>query len=271
MTTIAIAVLKKILYSGFFFLINVELTFLLAALVCLLLNKKRLLWGITLVFLFIAAGPVIPRLVSHLEYTFEPPHTLPIDIDGIILLGGAFNRPAMQHTKHVVYSMAAGRILDFVALAKRYPHARLILSGGGGRIDSVASEAHITLEMMRNLGVDTARTILEPHSKNTFENAVFSKQLLAPQPQQKWVLVTSAIHMRRAVALFQTQGFNIIPYPVDYHSSKTGQTAWYNKAFLAGHGLLFWPFVMREIVGYWYSALTGEIKATKITDKNASV
>ena len=255
--------IKPLLYSGFFCIINLELIFLILVLLCLFFNKKRLLFAVTFIFLFIAGGPIIPRLASHLEYTFEPPQALPDESAGIILLGGAFNRPAMQQTKQIVYTIAAGRVLEFALLAKRYPEVPLILSGGGVPVDSVASEAHITLEMMHKLGFDPQRIILEEYSKNTFENALFAKQILNPQPQQKWALVTSAIHMRRAVALFEAQGFNIVPYPVDYHTSKAWQTAWYNKGFLTGQGLLFWPFIMHEIVGYWFSKFAGEINPEK--------
>ena len=58
--------------------------------------------------------------------------------------------------------------------------------------------------------------MLERQSRNTYENAVFSKAMIAPKPGERWLLVTSAYHMPRSVGLFRKAGFPVEPYPVDW-------------------------------------------------------
>src|SRR5690606_15779763 len=69
------------------------------------------------------------------------------------------------------------------------------------------------------LGVAAERLTLENRSRNTHENAVFTRELLAPESGEVWLLVTSAFHMPRAVGLFRKAGFPVVPWPVDYRTS----------------------------------------------------
>ena len=63
--------------------------------------------------------------------------------------------------------------------------------------------------------------VLENRSRNTVENARFTRQLVAPGPSENWLLITSAFHMPRSVALFRREGFDVIAWPTDYRT--TGQ------------------------------------------------
>jgi uncharacterized SAM-binding protein YcdF (DUF218 family) len=137
-------------------------------------------------------------------------------VDGIIVLGGAVGAMRGQ----VRFTDAASRMTEAVALARRYPNARLVFSGGDGSLirrggDTEATWAHV---LFRDLGVADERLVLEDKSRNTRENATFSKALIAPKPGERWLLVTSAYHMPRSVACFRAAGFPVIPYPVDFHS-----------------------------------------------------
>jgi uncharacterized SAM-binding protein YcdF (DUF218 family) len=60
---------------------------------------------------------------------------------------------------------------------------------------------------------------LENKSRNTAENAEFSKELARPRPGETWLLVTSAYHMPRSVGLFRKVGFPVVPWPSDYRTS----------------------------------------------------
>ncbi|RUX98833.1 YdcF family protein, partial [Mesorhizobium sp. M7A.F.Ca.US.005.03.2.1] len=73
--------------------------------------------------------------------------------------------------------------------------------------------------LLTALGVAADRMILENKSRNTYENAVFTKELVTPKPGETWLLVTSAFHMPRAKALFDKAGFATVPWPVDYRTS----------------------------------------------------
>jgi uncharacterized SAM-binding protein YcdF (DUF218 family) len=103
-----------------------------------------------------------------------------------------------------------------VYLGHRYPDAKLVYSGGGAPFEATFKEADAARMVLDELGFDTTHVIFERQSRNTYENVVFSKTLLAPKPGETWLLVTSAWHMPRAVAVFQHQGWPVVPYPVDY-------------------------------------------------------
>lgn len=79
-------------------------------------------------------------------------------------------------------------------------------------------EGDIAQVFYSRLGLPDSRLTIERRSRNTIENALFTKELVRPKPGEHWILVTSAFHMPRAVAVFQKAGFSIVPYPVDYHA-----------------------------------------------------
>src|SRR5262249_48332589 len=109
------------------------------------------------------------------------------------------------------------RIFAGVALARRYPNARVIYTGGSANlISNDAREADYAAMIFESLGIDKARLILERSSRNTYENAVFSKALAKPKPGEHWLLVTSAFHMPRSIGLFRKAGFSVEAYPVDW-------------------------------------------------------
>jgi uncharacterized SAM-binding protein YcdF (DUF218 family) len=110
-------------------------------------------------------------------------------------------------------------LTEAVALARRFPQARLVYTGGSNALsDSETTEAHDAGALLAALGVDPNRITLEDRSRNTDENARFTRDLVRPEPAQTWLLVTSAYHMPRSMGLFRKAGFNVVADPVDYHS-----------------------------------------------------
>ena len=105
----------------------------------------------------------------------------------------------------------ADRIIAAVELARRYPSARVVFVG--------KNEADFVIRLLEKLGVSRDRIIVERKSRNTIENATFAKQLVMPKPGERWLLVTSAMHMPRAVGVFRNAGFDVDAYPVDYRTT----------------------------------------------------
>jgi uncharacterized SAM-binding protein YcdF (DUF218 family) len=138
-------------------------------------------------------------------------------VDGIILLGGSVDAEDSVNRGAIVVNEAAERVLDTIQLAQRYPQARLLIVGGGGTVfgDGTA-EAPVTASFIKSVGIDPARIQIEDRSRTTFENAVYSFQVAKPKEGERWLLVTSAWHMPRAVGVFEKAGFPVIPYPVDF-------------------------------------------------------
>ena len=99
----------------------------------------------------------------------------------------------------------------------RYPNARIVFTGGSANlISNDAKEADYAAEIFESLGIPKSRLIMERASRNTYENAEFTKELVAPKPGERWLLVTSAFHMPRSIGLFRKAGFAVEAYPVDW-------------------------------------------------------
>jgi uncharacterized SAM-binding protein YcdF (DUF218 family) len=134
---------------------------------------------------------------------------------GIIVLGGGLDED-LTATRHEPTEVGE-RVTMGAVLARRYPHARLIFTGGSSSLrPSGADEAAGVQELWTDLGVDPARMTFERRSRNTWENGLFARPLAKPQPGEKFLLVTAAWHMPRAMGVFRKLGYDVIAYPTDY-------------------------------------------------------
>ena len=102
-------------------------------------------------------------------------------------------------------------------LARRYPAARIVFSGGSGKLGGGPAEADFVLLLFESFGIARERVMLEAKSRNTAENAQFTKELV-PKSGERWLLVTSAYHMPRSMGAFRRVGFAVEPYPVDWRT-----------------------------------------------------
>jgi uncharacterized SAM-binding protein YcdF (DUF218 family) len=178
----------------------------------------RILVGMaTLAFVVATLLPLGEWAAAPLEQRFPEP-VLPAKIDGIVLLGGAVNIHLTQAHGKVAINQNAGRLTDTLTLARRYPGVPVVISGGDPSIVPIGlAEADATRTLFTELGLDPARIVVEGHSRNTYENAVDTKALVNPKQGQVWLLVTSAMDIPRAVGCFRHVGWDVLPYPADYH------------------------------------------------------
>ena len=161
-------------------------------------------------------------LISPLEERFAQPETPPSDVNAIVMLGGATDSHVSASRSTVAMDDAGERLTTALWLAGRYPDAKIVLSGGGGAGDEGGeSEAETAQRFFVEQGVSPDRLVLEGHSRNTIENAAFTRDLVSPKGAET-VLVTSAFHMPRSVGLFRAQGIDVVPWPTDYRS-RAGQ------------------------------------------------
>src|SRR5215472_3201716 len=130
---------------------------------------------------------------------WDPTHGPPT---GMVVLGGAIGPEVAAARGEPDLNEAAERITATAELARKYPAARIIYSGGNARLVLTgAIEADYAVGLLESLGVPRARIETEGKSRNTIENAQFSKELAAPKPGERWLLVTSAFHMPRAIGV----------------------------------------------------------------------
>ena len=185
------------------------------------IDLAKILLGTAAVLLtLVAILPLGLWLASPLENRFPANPQLPDNIHGIILLGGAIDPLKSFIWNQPEFGDAADRYIAFIELAKNYPDAELIFTGGAGSLlDQEYKEADVALYFLESMGIERSRLEMERDSRNTFENAVNSKALMQPQPGENWILVTSATHMPRSMGVFCQQDWTVIPYPVDHVTS----------------------------------------------------
>lgn len=189
-------------------------------------------------------------LMASLERPY-PPHSADecTKADAIVLLGGAI-RPVLAGDLVPRLHRASDRIWQAARLYHAGCAPRILISAGGNiEPPLVAPESEAIAEMLTDLGVPFSALVLEAESRNTQGNAAFSRATLAPLGADRILLVTSAWHLRRAVALFERQGFDVVPVGADFRSFRgcRGIECWVpSVGALEVTGL-----AMKEYLGYW--------------------
>lgn len=159
-------------------------------------------------------------MLQPLEDRFARPATMPERVDGILVLGGGFEGGVNRVRGGYELNSSGDRFVEAAALAHRFPDAKVLISGGSGALMlDGEGDADTAPRLFEALGIDRGRLILEGQSRNTDENARFSREIADPQPGETWLLVTSAFHMPRSVALFRKAGFPVVPWPADYRTA----------------------------------------------------
>lgn len=169
----------------------------------------------------VAVLPFGAWLIVPLENRFPPVSTLPARVDGIVVLGGALD----PHVSFARGQPAIGgdveRLLAGARLARAYPKARLVFTAGSGLLlRQERKDAEVARQVFVDLGLDDeirrGRVLFENQSRNTYENAVMTRDLVRPRDGEVWLVVTSARHMPRAMGVFRRAGWFVTAYPVDY-------------------------------------------------------
>lgn len=214
---------------------------------------------VTSVVLIAIAGlsPLGNALILPLEQRFppwDPSHGPP---NGIVMLGGAVSPDVSAARGSVALNEAAERLTATAELARRYPDARIIISGGSNALMFEEEiEAVYAVRQLEALGVAHDRITAEEQSRNTIENAVFSRLVANPKPGERWLLVTSAHHMPRAIAAFRAAGFPVEAYPVDWRTRGPAELMWLFPT--VGDGLRRTDTAVHEWVGLIAYRLAGK-------------
>lgn len=221
---------------------------------------QRLVLGAGIALLLFGYGPGGAWLARPLEDRFTPPDRLQPPA-GIIVLGGAVDPAISLARGQTALNQNGARVTEAVALALRFPHARIVYTGGSGNLlfDRI-DEAGAAAGLMERLGVAPGRIVLEHASRNTFENALFTRRLVHPKPGQSWLLVTSALHMPRAMGCFRKAGFRVVAYPAAYQTSGRLRDV-IGFANEPATGLVLTDMAAHEWLGLLVYRLTGKTSA----------
>src|SRR5262249_2256074 len=141
--------------------------------------------------------PVGQLLLIPLENRFPHPSSLPDQVAGIIVLGGAIDTDvSAAHGLVTTANSNADPLIEALPLARRYPTAKILFTGGSADIvGPMIRESIYARRFFLEQGVASDRLIFEETSRNTWENASNSLAIVKPRPEEKWLLVTSAFHM----------------------------------------------------------------------------
>ena len=181
--------------------------------------------------------PIGVALTVPLEYRFAlSPSNSQASPNGIILLGGS--------------GINALRAVS--ALSQDYPKARLIFSGFS------PTDPDLQLKIFAELGGDPARIYIEPRPRTTSEDALYAAALLKPKRSERWMLVTSVLHMPRAVGCFRVAGFQVEPYPVEF---KIDRSHPFNRFIPGSEALFDLDTAAKEWVGLIAYRLMGKTDA----------
>lgn len=175
--------------------------------------------GATAMLVILALLPVGDWLMRPLENRFPVPGAL-TRVDGIIVLGGGQDAMVSFDRDRIALNDSAERLIDAGALARAWPDAVVVFSGGNG--PPGLTEADVAWRVFLAMGVDPVRVIYENLARNTAESAVYLHRFIDPRPGEVWLLVTSAFHMPRSVAVFRAAGWDLVPYPSDFRLTGEG-------------------------------------------------
>jgi uncharacterized SAM-binding protein YcdF (DUF218 family) len=231
---------------------------------------NRLLALAVIGFLGVGYMPIPESLIRILENAVPKPSIQNLNPDqfaGIIILGGAIEGEDIAVDRgEISLKSSAERVTKGLELIRKYPDKPFIFSGFSGRVNPRGiSEADAFKQLIQEQGlgdITNATAFYENQSRNTYENAVYSKKIIdaiyPPSPGQQlkpWLLVTSASHMYRSVKIFEKQGIPVIAVLVDYQTANTLQ--W--REFDLTEGAFLWNKLLHEYIGIAAYQLTGKI------------
>ena len=240
---------------------NLLASILVLGVVCFYSRREGLGKGLVLSATggIVVAGlsPLGNALILPLEERFPSYHDDGATVAGIVILGGTFDTEATNLRGQMALNETGERVLAIGDLARRYPLARIIYSGGGSEfMPDTTPEATLIEQTVSALGVPASRIEYERRSLNTFENALYSRDIANPQTGEKWLLVTSAFHMARSVGVFRKVGFDVTAYPVDFRTA--GWRSLFRPFGFVGEGLRRTDIAAKEWIGLGVYYVTGK-------------
>jgi len=204
--------------------------------------------------------PVSNWLMLPLEQRFSRAD-LAGGVDGIVVLGGGEEARIWAERAGHALNEAGERFTEAVALARRYPKAKVAFTGGAIELLTAPKVgADAARAIFADLGLaEGERLLFERTARDTLENAVLVKALAQPKAGERWLLVTSAWHMPRAIGAFRKAGFPVEPWPVDYRTASLWDAL---RPFEApADGLKRFDTALREWVGLVVYRASGRTSA----------
>ena len=239
------------------------LSFFLLILILLILftnYKKLTIFSakfLLILFLFFGYTPLSNFLLNKIEDFIKPSKYPAQQLTGVIILGGSFDLESESKERNeVLLNSSAERLTKALEIYKKNPRLLILFSGASNKIKPIGwSESDMAKKFFLEQGVRSENLIFENKSRNTFENIIYSKDIIKNN-KGTWGFVTSAYHIPRSYFAFKKQGLVLEPISVDY---RTGITSIFWINFDIKKGLENWNIILHEVVGISYYKITGKI------------
>ncbi|MGE5107271.1 MAG: YdcF family protein [Sphingobacteriales bacterium] len=219
-------------------------------------RKKKLIILSTIWFLIFSN----PYLIHKLTINWQPPAKVFVAGEqypaGIVLSGFVgFEFKSRQG----YYGAASDRFIQAVRLYHQHQIKKILITGGSGSLTRQQfKEADFVKEQLQEMGVAREDILSENQSRNTYENAVNSKKLLdSLQINGPYLLITSAMHMKRSVQVFKKAGIEVIPYPCNYAALDNPQL-FLDAVIPSYKSFERWDNYLKEVLGLWVYKITGK-------------
>ncbi len=211
--------------------------------------KKRVLWATIIFFYLLSNSFLVDEAMRWWEVPPVKTEQLNAPYDYIVILGGMMSYYDTQ-TNQIGINTSIDRLLQGLKLYKKGYAKKMLISGGDGSLlKSIGKEAEIIKMYLNDIGLDNDHILIESESKNTYENAKYSAQLLKNDSASKILLITSAYHMKRALACFKKQGIDADYYPAERYSGKRKYT--FDHLFIPDlNAIEKWDRLIHEWIGY---------------------
>lgn len=220
------------------------------------IKLKRKLYFLLLCLYLISFYPVSGMLMGLLESRY--PDRASIDFpnaDAIILAGGMINPFIFNKDLNPEFNGSVDRLIKAQELLRIQKAPLLIISAGSGLLlQKGEKEADLLKKYLVKNGFDSRLIISENKSRNTYENALYSRKIANKRKINKILLVTSAFHMPRSVHCFEAQGFEVIAVPTDYYTYETSLIP--EMVFPSPSALRMTTIAIKEYIGitaYYFS------------------
>lgn len=219
-------------------------------------RRKKIAFISGSVLCLLLTNPLLCNLaLRKLETPPKPKDELPLVNTAVVLSGMANSR---EYTEQLQFNESVERVEEAINLYHEGVIRKIILSGGSGELlDQEFSESKRLKEFVITRGIKPKDLIIEPNSKNTYQNAVETRKILDSLhlEEQPLLLITSAFHMKRSIRCFKKQGILHIPFPVDFR----GEDFNWSLHWLvpSASALPSWQLIIKELIGTLVYQMTG--------------
>ena len=222
-------------------------------------RKRRTFIAALILLLFFSNSFLLDNVMRMWEIPAVSEVDLKDSYDVGIVLGGMMSYDS--NLDRLQFSKGVDRILQAIQLYKDGVIEKILITSGSGSITySDIKEAPLIKKYLLTLEIPEEDILIESESKNTRENALFSKPILDKEaPEGKYLLITSAFHMRRSIGCFKKVGIKVTPFSTDRYSG--GPRRWALDFLLIPNVEAFhtWNVLIHEMTGYWVYKIMGYV------------